>query len=283
MSFGEVQTGFGQLRRRIAVYVGSEALPDITIDPPKGIDDELSFIRLVAWAYVLLFEVGRVPLGYLRQLPPWNQPASALLPYVRALRTWSSHNLALDKEADLVTLRSAVEWFSRTCGAGTPAKDTHWNNCFLSLCGDLVTLLSNAVSACDAFEDQADRERLVDGLKHRIDRNWAAFRFDSIIETTLDGFGYRGIDIVRFRGGHLDSWRKLVANSLEDEIERNLKLRIEADVLALMNNALPLTSEELVALTGAMERDALISLLQTLRNSPAAKRSELVSVLRGSI
>lgn len=283
MSFGEVQTSFGQLRRRIAVYVGAEALPDITIDPPKGIDDELSFIRLVAWAYVLLFEVGRVPLGYLRQLPPWNQPASALLPYVRSLRTWSSHNLALDKEADLVTLRSAVEWFSKTCGAGTPARDAHWNKCFASLCGDLVTLLGNAISACDAFEDQADRQRLVDGLKHRIDRNWAAFRFDSIVQATVDGFGYRGIDVVGFRGGNLDSWRKVVANSLEDEIDRNLKLRIEADVLALMNNALPLTSEELVALTGAMERDALISLLQTLRNCPAEKRRELVGVLRSAV
>ena len=44
---------FLQLRRRLAVYAGQGALPDITIDPPRGTSDELSFLRMVAWAYVL--------------------------------------------------------------------------------------------------------------------------------------------------------------------------------------------------------------------------------------
>lgn len=282
MNFGEVSTAYGQLRRRLAVYAGQGALPDITIDPPRGTSDELSFLRMVAWAYVLLYEAGRIPLGYLRQLPPWNQPASALLPYVRALRTWTSHNLALEKEADIATLRDAISWFSKTCGVGTPTGDGHWEQCFKTLCGDLVAVLSAAISACDAFEKADDRERLVDSLKRRLDRDWAAYRFDAVVSETADGLGYRGIDTVKFRTRHLAAWRAVVAGSVDDDIERNLRLRIEGDMLAMMCDALPLTAEELEALTKTTERQAVIAMLLSLRATPPqARKAVLANIVGG--
>lgn len=279
MSYGEVSTIYGQLRRRLTVYAGQDALPNITIDPPRGESDELSFLRMVAWAYVLLYEVGRIPLGYLRQLPPWNQPASALLPHVRALRTWTSHNLALEKEADLATLRDAISWFSRTCGVGTPTSEVHWHKCFTTLCGDLATLLSSAIGACDAFEKPDDRERLVDGLKMRIDRDWAAYRFDAVVDEVATRLGYRGIDIAKFRARHLDAWRRVVAGSVEDDLERNLRLRVEADMLGMMNEALPLTSEELKALTGVTEGQAVVAMLISLRAIPPLARMAVIARL----
>jgi hypothetical protein len=281
MNFGEVSTAYGQLRRRLSVYVGQDALPNITIDPPKGTSDELSFLRMVAWSYVLLYEAGRVPFGYLRQLPPWNQPASALLPYVRALRTWTSHNLALEKEADIATLREAIAWFSKTCGVGTPTSSSHWQQCFASLCVDLVGVLSAAIGACDAFEKPDDRDRLVDGLRRRLDRDWAAYRFDAVVDETAIRLGYEGIDPVRFRSRHLDSWRKVVAGSTEDDLERNLKLRIEADMLALMSSALPLTSDELAELTGAAGKESVVAMLCSLRAVPPEMRKAVVATLAG--
>jgi hypothetical protein len=279
MNFGEVSTAYGQLRRRLSVYAGQDALPNITIDPPKGTSDELSFLRMVAWSYVLLYEAGRVPFGYLRQLPPWNQPASALLPHVRALRTWTSHNLALEKTDDIATLREAIAWFSKTCGAGTPTSSSHWQQCFTALCTDLVGVLSAALGACDAFEKQDDRDRLVDGLKLRLDRNWAAYRFDAVVEEVAIRLGYKGIDPVRVRSLHLDSWRKVVAGSTEDALERNLTLRIEADILAMMGSALPLTSEELAELTGVTKKESVIGMLLSLRAVPLEMRKAVLESL----
>lgn len=279
MNFVDVSTAHAQLRKRLAIYFGPDALPDITIDHPKGTNDELSFLRMVAWAYVLLFETGRIPLGYLRQLPPWNQPASAMLPYVRALRTWTSHNLALEKEADRVTLRDAVSWFTRTCGVGTPATQDHWRQCFETLCSDLVTILNGAISACDSFENPNDQDSLIDGLKKRLDRDWAAYRFDIFVEESASRLGYRGIDIVKFRKRHLETWRKLIAHCMEDDLERNLRLRVEADVLSLMNNALPLTIDELGTLTGTLEKKEILSILLSLRAIPPELRNGVIEVI----
>lgn len=280
MNFGEALTAHAQLRKRLAVYFGADGLPDITIDPPRGTSDELSFLRMVAWAYVLRFETGRVSLDYLRQLPPWNQPASALLPYVRSLRTWTSHNLALEKEGDRVTLRDAIAWFTRTCGVGTPATQDHWRQCFSALCSDVVTVLNGAISACDAFEKPDDHDRLVDGLRKRLDRDWAAFRFDSVVKEAASRLGYRGIDAVKFRTRQLDAWRKLVATCIEDDLERNLRLRVEADMLSMMNGALPLTADELEALTGVFDKQAVLAMLLSLRAIPPELRNGVIEIMR---
>lgn len=279
MNYGEVLNAFSLLRVRLAIHVGQEALPQITVASPISTDDEFSFVRLVSWAYVLMYETGRIPFGYLRQLPPWNQPSSVLLPHIRALRTWTSHNLALDEDADLATLRDAIAWFNRTCGTGTPATQTHWQQCFTTLCNDLVTVLNCAISACDAFEKPDDRDRLIDGLKKRLDRNWAAYRFDKVVSEAIERFGYRGIDVVKFRSRHLDAWRKIVAASLESDLDRNLRLRVETDILAMMGEALPITAEEFEALTAVTEKQAMVSMLLSLRCTPPASRMEVIDVL----
>lgn len=277
MTYGEIQAAYGQLRKRLAIYAGSEALPDITLDAPKGIADELSFIRLVGWGYVVIYETGRVPLGFLRQLPPWSEPSGKLLPHVRALRTWTSHNLSLEKEVDVATLRQAVEWFSKTCGVGSPSKTAHWGTCFEKLCSELLEMLNKAIAACDAFEDVVDRQRLLDELKIRLDRNWPAFRFDSYASKVAKKFGYLGIDIVKFRSERLSAWRTVVATSTDDYIERNLTLRIESDLLTLMSNALPNTSDELANLLKPIRPKELLPILLLLK---VASQLSMLDIIR---
>lgn len=88
-----------------------------------------------------------------------------ILPHVRWLRTWSSHNLHLDKNSDIKTMASAITWFKRTCGTGTPTTAEHWRMCFEQLCNDLVDLLEKAVDACDHLGSEEDGPRLIDDLK----------------------------------------------------------------------------------------------------------------------
>lgn len=272
MTFGNLQTSYLLLQRRLAIYVGDAALPAITLDVPSGDSDEHSFARLVSWGYVLLHETGRVSLGFLRQLPPWNSPSSDLLPHVRALRTWTSHNLSLGKKRDIATIRTAVEWFSTTCGVGTPREPAHWSVCFAALCDELQSVLSSAISACDSFENPEDRSRLVEALKERLARDWEGYRFDSIAEDVFAVLGYTGLAATALRGLKLSEWRTVVATSLEDHIQRNVRLRIEADVLKLMGEGLPLTAKEVAEITSTYSAAELVPLMVALKEALAHAR-----------
>lgn len=281
MSFGQIQSGFISLRKRLTVAVGPTALPDINIDPPKGEDDELSFLRLVAWTYVLLHESGKISLNFLRRLPPWNE--KDLLPHVRPLRTWMSHNLSLNRDSDLQTMSQAVAWFHQTCGAGTPQTKEQWRACFSTLSKDLDALLSNAISVCDIFESLEDGERLKEELNSKLDRNWDAYRFDKYVAVEVNRLGYCGIDVVAFRNRFLNDWRKIVAASTPEHIERNLTLRIDADILNEMKNSLPLTAEEFDTLVVMPNADALVVALLILKAQTPQSRPALLDLIRKAV
>jgi hypothetical protein len=278
MSFGLIHSDFLSLKQRLTVAIGPDALADINIAPPKGNNDELSFIRLVAWSYVLLHESGKVSLNFLRRLPPWN--GAAMLPYVRALRTWTSHNLLFDRDHDMQTIKLAVSWFSTTCGVGTPREPRHWESCFTALCNDLHDLLSKAIASCDNFDTPDDGPALVKDLQERLDRAWEGHRFDRYAEAAMQRLQYTGYDVVAFRNRYLEQWRRIVTTSVDDQIERNLALRIEADLLAEFGNALPVTSDEMTELMTFETPQALVSALFLLRNQTVETNSSVLELLR---
>ncbi|QAT84798.1 hypothetical protein EJ065_3234 [Corallococcus coralloides] len=278
MTFGALSAKYLSLRQRLAVHLGPEALLDISIPPPVGTEDELSFIRLVGWTYVLLQETGRVPLNFLKELPPINHPAK-LLPEVEKLRTWASHNLHTAKEQDLATLKAAQAWFRKQCGTASPNSPTHWNACFTQLSHDVLNLLTNAISACDALDSEIDGPQLVDSLKSRIERNWEAYRFDKFVNDVTSRFGYTGIEAVSLRKRHLDGWRKVVATADTNSIESLLTLRIEADVLTLMSSALPVSAQELLTqmkFTTPAQLATCMIILKQHSPLPTASISELM-------
>ncbi len=281
MTFALLQSDFITLKRRLTVHFGSAALADITIDPPQGHSDELSFIKLVAWGYVLLHESAKTQLGFLCQLPPASISSGGILPYVRALRTWTSHNLKLEKDRDVKTLRTAIEWFSKTCGVGTPTSADHWNKCFSALENDLHAVLSNAINACDSFETPSG-PALIASFKDRLNRSWDAYRFDTYAQEASEKLNYTGLDVVSFRTANLEKWRKVVELSTDAHIIRNLNLRIESDLIELMANALPITISELEALLNFKDRNALASALIFLRAQNGHERKDVLSYLKAA-
>ncbi|MBB1592551.1 hypothetical protein [Achromobacter sp. UMC46] len=277
MTFVMLHSSLTNLRRRLAVHV-SPPLAEITLEPPQGDSDELSFYRLVAWGYVMLNETAKVPLGFLKSLPPWSV-ASALLPHVGALRTATSHNLALDSTRDIKTLRSAADWFAKTCGAGTPVSPSQWKACFDALLIELSELLTLAIRTCDQLSDPIDGEQLVAQLQFRLDREWPAYKFDPYVERAVEKFGY-GLDPVALRSTRLTQWRKVVAAAQQDEIERVLTQRIEADVLEYMCNALPAPTEEIAELLQYTDKAALAAALLTLRAARPDEAKDVLARLR---
>lgn len=276
MSFSRAHVAYLQLRRRLTACVSEDVLRDVTIEPPKDRVDELAFLRLVAWSYTVLHETAKLSLGVLRHLPPLRDQSGTLLPHVRALRTWTSHNLAFDSKTDVATIRSAIAWFRANCGTGTPSTDAHWSQCFDVLSNDIATLLEQAVRACDAFEDPIDGKGLKEEFERRLERNWEGFRFDAFVEAACKLLGYSGVDVVPFRNKHLKAWRDVVELSEPDAICPNLTKRVEADVLQLMGEAAPLTGEEFQAFLALSTVREIRACLSAFRGASAADRKPLL-------
>ena len=125
MEFAELNAAVVKLRHSLHRFVSENALSEITIQHPNSDHDEASFMRLVNWSYVLLFEAGRVAIPYLIKLPSEIPDAKSDLQanrqLVRSLRTWSSHNMNLSGERDRAILRQVKLWFGEQGGV-IPAK-----------------------------------------------------------------------------------------------------------------------------------------------------------------
>lgn len=281
MSFAEIHQLHLDFKRRLTSIVGKEVFSEITVSPPRSTNDELSFLRLISWGYVLVFESGRGPLNFLKNLPPLSQSTGQLLPHLHSLRTWTSHNLDFDKKRDVKTIQAATIWLLEKCGTGSPESSQEWEACFKALAEDLKNLLRNAISACDCFEKHEDRESLIQALNKSLDRNWDAFMFDDYVQKALTKFHYNGITAVEIRKPNLDAWRRIVSAS-EDEasIERNLTLRIETDVLSLMASAFPSTSEEIAEKIHRPGHLSITAAMIFLREKCGDRLENLESVMR---
>ncbi|WP_338790486.1 hypothetical protein [Pseudomonas sp. AE27] len=281
MSFAEIHQLHLDFKRRLTSIVGKEVFSEITVSPPRATDDELSFLRLISWGYVLVFESGRGPLSFLKNLPPLNQSNGQLIPHLHSLRTWTSHNLDFDKKRDIKTIRAATLWLLEKCGTGSPERHQEWEACFNALAGDLKNLLRNAISACDCFEKHEDREMLIQALNKSLDRNWEAFLFDEYVQKALSKFQYTGIPPIEIRKTNLEAWRRIVSISEdEDSIERNLTLRIENDVLTLMASAFPSTSEEIAEKLQRPSHLSITAAMLFLREKCGDKLENLDSIMR---
>ena len=280
MNFTEIHNLQLEFKRRLAALAEREVFPEITVNPPKGTQDELSFIRLVAWGYVLVFEAGKNSFKFLRQLPPLSDIKGPLLPHLQALRTWASHNLELGKKHDIGTVRIATTWLLSKCDTGSPSTPQHWEICFEAIANDLKLLLENAIKACDCFDKSEDKDNLTIKFKTHLERSWDAFKFDIYIENAFDKFGYTGLSAKEFRTYHLDSWRKIVVSSIDDKaIEKNLTIRIENDVLNLMSNSVPLLSSEIQHKVKNYEKGAVITAMLYLRELSGERLSNVQSVI----
>ena len=202
MTFPTLNANVIDLRNSLRVYVGENVLPDITIRPPAGSDDEASFLRLVGWSYALLFEAGRVTIPFLLRLPG-SEHEVRIRPnrsrqIVRSLRTWVSHNLSLS-DHDVTVSREAMDWLRRTCGTDAPSTATEWQACFEGLCAEVhcvVSYCKGAVNLVLASID--DGESAISDLRRRLDRDWPPNEFDKIVGDICSRLDRR-LDIPKFR------------------------------------------------------------------------------------
>ena len=270
MTFATLNAAVADLRNVLTTFAGQEALLAINVRPPKGDAEEASFLRLVAWSYAVGFEAGRVAVPYLTRLPGKNpataKTAAECLELVRALRTWSFHNLGFANDSDLAISRRVHLWFQGVCAANPPETGEEWKACFERLCGDMLTLTAHCKNAMETLvaADAGGGDATAD-LRRRIERMWAAHRFDEIVNDVAARLGI-SVDGRKFREPRLSGWREYVGVIPEgNDLDGHVVRLIERDLLDYAANVLPVDGRDIMSVLGLEPGPQVADMLRRAR------------------
>lgn len=250
MSFPILNAAAIELRNSLRSFVGAAAMEEITVAPPAGDQDEISFLRLVSWSYVLLFEAGRVSIEYLLQLPAAGDRArdpKAAKALVHDLRTWSFHNVGFGSEREVALSRRVRRWFIETCGACPPHDNQGWSTCFLALCEEMQAVVVHCQQAMiTVLQGDDDGEVATTDLRRRIDRAWSAGEFQELMGDVALRLDIE-VDTRKFCERRLASWRTYLECLPEgDNLIDRLLAMMERDLLAHVEDVLPVNGREIV-------------------------------------
>ena len=248
MTGAELAGLYDTLRTRVSVYVptGCSAI-SLRLSPDFA--DELAFYRLVFWGYALVHEAARIPFSFLTSLSPLKAERM-LSRETSGLRTFLAHNMDRRRRRDRRNYGFVHRWFKEACGDGSPVNASQFESCCTHLGTQIRRGLVGAIDACDLLNSSEDGTRLVEDLRERIDLAWDARRFDPIVARCADRLGNPRLGLRAFRAKNLERWRRFLEETDEAGREQALEQRIEADLLAVMDGALP------ASVRGGLERVA---------------------------
>ena len=247
MTFAALNVAVADLRTSLASFVGPHALAEMSVRPPVDGRGEISFLRLVAWSYVLIFEAGRISIPFLLRTCGAYERQRESMDLIRALRTWCFHNLGLTSDRDVQVIRLVQRWFLDACGKTPPDAHADWNKCFDLLCDavhELVYQCQRAVG--EVLSSPDDGQTVIDDLRRRITHFWPPEAFDELVADVATRLDIR-IDIVKFRTPRLDAWRSFVLDVPEEDDPRKAVARmIERDILEYEGGILPISGGDVM-------------------------------------
>ncbi|MEU4383228.1 hypothetical protein [Micromonospora echinofusca] len=222
----------------------SLSLPNVDGTP------ELAFIRIVSWLYVHYFEVGRVGVRFLvrrnARLAGQGQ-GDGHLDTVHALRTWSQHNLNLTGDHDAHIALTCGDWFVNRCGTRLPRTDDHWTALLTALLREAHAFFERLLELLAAIEEDADRDVICQQWEDRLNRDWPAHRYHSLIATVASDLGRDALDPKSFYDRHGHSIREGLKLVSEDgDLEDETRKLIERALLAEAVSVLPITGRDVI-------------------------------------
>ena len=252
MNFTELNAAVIDLRNSLRSFVGEKALSELTIRAPASDSDEASFLRLVNWSYVLLFEAGRVTIPYLLKLPSRTSSSrndlQAALGLVQSLRTWCVHEIGFSSDRNKAMVRQVQTWFIDSCGKCPPDDDRAWQVSFEDVCFRVGLVVKHCQDAVElAVSSPDDVEDTIADLQRRLDRSWPAYRFDELVRDACTRFDLR-LDVPKFREPRLQKWREVLETvPEEDDPNGRVVAIIERDILDFNSDILPFNGEDVMS------------------------------------
>lgn len=211
-SFTQLTAEWMNFQGLISVHIPSQTLfEQINVDEPNPPPDELHFLKLVAWGYILFVESFPVLYkqinGSLRTASPENfKKVSFIYQNIVALRTHQGHNLVPSSTSDQQKIKLVTIWKSEN--GGNPFD---WSNCCTAICTQIIEVLAIFESLItDIARDKEDLSKFTDDIFFAIERKWEAYQFDSFLEKAADILSIENFDVVKYRKSRTDDWQKNV-------------------------------------------------------------------------
>lgn len=211
-SFTQLTTEWVNFQGVISAHIPSQTLfEQINVDKPNPPLDELHFLKLVAWSYILFVESFPVLYkqinGSLRTASPEHfKKVSSIYQNIVALRTHQGHNLVASSTSDQQKIKLVTIWKSQN--GGNPFD---WSNCCTAICSQIIEVLALFESfIADIARDQEDLSKFTNDIVFAIERKWEAYHFDFFVKKAADILSIENFDVVKYRKSRADDWQKNV-------------------------------------------------------------------------
>lgn len=288
MSFEEVLRSYQDINILARSLLGRPAFNELHVLLPDPTSPEAGFIRATSWTYTLYFEAGRVSLTFLRRLGEAyalidREASDQHVEVVRCLRTELHHNLGF-ADSDLSTRSAAEGWRRMACGTSLPRTRKQWRDCYTRLVNDSLKFLEAVEEVVRRIESEGDKaQQHIDEWHRRLERNWDAHSFDSLVDNAKYRLAREAMNTVAFRNRHVDKWRRHL-ELLEDgfDFEFEATRLIEKTLLDEDGVLLPITGRDLVEQLSVKRGPIIGALLEEARRHfevAHCSKDELISYL----
>jgi len=238
---------------------------------PCFVPSELGFLRTVSWLYVVLNEVGKIDIKYLKtKFVVYNLESKASISnfpqLVGSLRTYLQHNLNPEEDRNLAIQKFCEQWFSEQCKTPIPEDEEHWQRCLIGLLKEANIFFITILKCIRCVEADDSKTEILFDWKSRRERIHPPHDYDRLIELVIKDIGRDDLDIVRLRNRFYVEWEKelQIRNGLFDFNVEARKL-IEHAILFKHTNVLPLTGHDIISILGIQPGPEVGKILEEAR------------------
>lgn len=211
---------------------------------------EAGFLRLSAWVYINLFELGRVSIDFfIEKIGVYNpnvyQEIKFFKQNVHAIRTFLYHSLKLTSQSDKYTESLVNKWFEISCGNLFPTDDKQWKTSYTCLIEQTQFFFNEILNAMLCIEQDEFSKQIVDELNLRLVRNHCFNDYKEICDQVTADLGIEGIDTHSFCSAHFNIWNKeLSFLAFSINFAEESRKRIERDLIKFI--PLPISSKDIM-------------------------------------
>jgi phage shock protein A/cell division septum initiation protein DivIVA len=166
-------------------------------DPVGCVWPELTFLRLVSWAYVKFIEAAEPNLRCIMKLFHGVQLDADRVEEIRgtivSLRTFAQHHLQFSSQHDQGTIERACSWFERHIARRQPEVED-LERCVHCLLHDITVMLEVIAMFFHRVERDDFRDVIIQQWRHMRETQGERHRFEAIVAEVIQTIGREELD-----------------------------------------------------------------------------------------